>query len=77
MQAIGGLAAVSFLTTFCFIAQASATPENIKRLNDTNACPGCNLKNDNLQNFYLKQADLRAADLENADLRGANLKKLT
>ena len=74
MRAIGGVATASFLAALCFTSQASATPENVKRLKDTNACPGCNLKNDNLQNFYLENADLRSADLEKADLKGANLK---
>ena len=64
------------LTTMGLTAPAIAKsyePNHLKRLLETNQCPGCNLSNADLRGVNLSYADLRGANLSYADLRGANL----
>ncbi len=70
--------AVTFLLTSISLA-APATAKSyetahLKRLLDTNQCPGCNLSYADLRGANLSYADLRGANLTGANLRGANLK---
>lgn len=52
---------------------AAANPDHVRRLQNTNACPGCDLSRANLRGWNLRNADLRNADLSYADLRDADL----
>ena len=81
-QKLLGIAAV--LTTVALAGSvAAANPSHVRQLQNTNACPSCdlsgadlrgwNLRNANLRNADLSGADLRGADLSGADLTGANL----
>ncbi len=70
------LAATLLLTSISLTAPATAKSyetAHLKRLLDTNQCPGCNLSYADLRGANLSYADLRGADLSYADLRGANL----
>jgi uncharacterized protein YjbI with pentapeptide repeats len=78
------LSTAVMLTTFALAGSvAAANPSHVRQLQNTNACPGCdlsgadlrgwNLRNANLRNADLSGADLRGADLSGADLSGANL----
>ncbi len=49
-------------------------PSHVRRLLDTNSCPGCDLSYANLRGANLRDADLRSADLQGADLRDADLR---
>ena len=69
------LAAVAILITGCAIDSVQAAdPDDIRRLLNTNSCPGCDLKFADLRGADLRGADLRGADLRGADLRDANLR---
>ena len=63
------------LFTFLLLATAAqaANPNDVKQLQSTRQCAGCDLRNANLKGFFLRQADLREADLRGANLNGADL----
>jgi uncharacterized protein YjbI with pentapeptide repeats len=81
LKAIKPIALVfSILWTTIFVAGLAKAydPGDLRRLLDTNSCPGCdlsgaNLRGANLRNANLSGADLSGADLNDADLSGANL----
>ncbi|MBW4520785.1 MAG: pentapeptide repeat-containing protein [Scytolyngbya sp. HA4215-MV1] len=68
------LAAFAFLATLYIINPVeAANPDHIRRLLETNGCPGCNLSYANLRGTNLSYADLRRSNLSYADLSYANL----
>lgn len=52
---------------------ATSQSADIKRLQDTKECPGCNLRGANLANKVLTFVNLSNANLSGANLSGANL----
>ena len=70
------LSITAVLATFALASTvAAANPDHVRRLQTTNACPGCDLSRANLRGWNLHNADLRNADLSYADLREADLSK--
>lgn len=68
------MVATTLLTTLYVVTPVNAAnPDHIRRLLNTNACPGCDLSGANLRGANLSGADLRNANLSYADLRGTNL----
>lgn len=67
-----GLAAIISAVCLTTVVKAE-NPSHVRRLLDTNSCPGCDLSYANLRGANLQGADLRSADLQGADLRDANL----
>lgn len=64
---------VLFLMLALGSSVAAANPNHVRRLLETNACPGCDLSSADLRGANLRGADLRSANLSYADLRGADL----
>ena len=53
----------------------SPNPAHVKRLLETNQCPGCDLDGANLNKANLQGANLQGAKLSGANLSGAILKQ--
>src|ERR687885_828342 len=71
------LATTILLTTIALTAPARAQsyePEHLKRVLETNQCPGCDLSYADLRGANLRYADLRGANLSYANLSNADLR---
>jgi uncharacterized protein YjbI with pentapeptide repeats len=72
LLAIAGLSAIYTVGMVQYISVQKAR-QQVEQLLQTNACPGCNLKNAKLDNLDLSDANLRNANLEGANLQGTRL----
>ena len=57
------------------LSKQTTNPKHLKKLLETNECPGCNLGDANLSGANLDGAILLKAELVKAVLDGANLQK--
>ncbi len=60
-------------TVFLSNSVQAYNPEQLRRLIDTNSCPGCDLSGADLSGTNLSGANLEGANLSRANLRNANL----
>ncbi len=71
MFSVGAIVGIAVLGMV--LPSQAAKPEDVQRLLQTQACPGCDLSNADLSYAHLIGADLREANLQGANLEGANL----
>ena len=67
------LAVVSFLAGFIVPISFAFDPEHVKKLNESNKCPKCDLSKANLSGIDYMGANLVGANLSGANLTGAVL----